>query len=355
MKEIAVKKSRQSNLELLRILSMLLVMLVHYLPLRMPTNVAMADNHPIKALFNLELHSAGIICVHCFILISGYFGIKSCLQSFLSLIFQIAFWTVSGYLIARFLIAPYYAVAQSYEFSDFILAMWHQYQSRWFVSAYVTLYIISPVINRFIEYSNEKQLLNFILVFYLYSTVYGYFIKSMEFATGLSAISLMGLYLVGAWLRKSSVKIVMWNKKYDMIGFIVCTLILTLVSFVMLRMGITVSIYGYLNPIVIIESMFLFQFFRKCQFGYIHWINYFAAGAFSAFLLHCHPYLSNYCNELWKCIDRTFDYSMIYVGLSFVLLYITSVLIDKIRLFLWNSMMCAKYLINNTLPPPVSR
>ena len=70
------RKIRASNLELLRILSMMLVMLVHYLPLRMPVIHDMAINSPLKAMFNLELHSIAIICVNSFILISGYFGIR---------------------------------------------------------------------------------------------------------------------------------------------------------------------------------------------------------------------------------------------------------------------------------------
>lgn len=107
---------------------MLFVMLVHYLPLRQPTDIAMVETQPLKALMNLELHSIAIICVHCFILISGYFGIKSRVKSFLSLIFQLVFWAFAGYVIARFFIAPYYTLGQSYSLRDFVSSMFNWYQ-----------------------------------------------------------------------------------------------------------------------------------------------------------------------------------------------------------------------------------
>lgn len=351
MNEVCIKKQRQSNLEVLRILSMLLVMMLHYLPLRMPTDAAMVDLNPLKALLNLELHSISIICVHCFILISGYFGIKCRIKSFFSLIFQLLFWAFAGFIIAKYLIAPYYSLNESYSLKDFVAVMFNWYKGRWFVSAYITLYILSPVINSYIEHSTERQLLKFILVFYLYSTIYGYFMRSLEFATGLSAISLMGLYLIGAWLRKSTYNVVKWSKTYDLLGFLICTLILTLGSIALLKTGISTSIYGYLNPVVIIESVFLFQFFRKVQIGHIYWINYLAIGAFSAFLLHCHPYLSEYCSLMWNAINQNFGYSSIFVMLSIVLLYLVSVMIDKIRVIFWNVITYFTNLISNTLSP----
>ena len=107
MTDNPTKSQRQSNLELLRILSMMLVMLVHYLPLRSPTTATMLIAQPFKALMNLELRSIAIICVHCFILISGFFGIRWKVKSFLGLMFQLLFWAIIGFFIAKFFIVPF--------------------------------------------------------------------------------------------------------------------------------------------------------------------------------------------------------------------------------------------------------
>lgn len=325
------RKIRASNLELLRIISMMLVMLVHYLPLRMPVSHDMAINSPLKALFDLELHSIAIICVNSFILISGYFGIKWKFKTLMGLLFQIIFWFFAGYFVAAIL-DPYISGNQDIpDFKGMIFSLLHWLQGRWFISAYITLYIISPLINSFVEKSSDKQLLRYIIAFYIFSTVYGYFMGSEEFATGLSALSLFGLYLIGAWLRKSRLSFIHWNKNYDLLGFVACTLILTVISYILILINFNHSIYGYLNPLVIVESIFLFQYFRKLQLGYIPWINFIAVGAFSVFLFHCHPYVAYYCKILWKYCHNTCDFAIILVLILIVAIYLFCILIDRIQ------------------------
>ena len=74
--------------------------------------------------------------------------------------------------------------------------------SRWFIEAYIGLYILAPMINRFIEKSTHRELGIFILAFYLFSTLFGYLGKAYDFNKGMSIISLVGLYLIGAYLRR---------------------------------------------------------------------------------------------------------------------------------------------------------
>lgn len=85
-------QERSSNIELLRILSMFLVLMIHYIPSRtLPTHDTLAHD-TLGTLFDLELRSISFVCVNCFILISGYFGIRWKLKSFSNLLFQILFW-----------------------------------------------------------------------------------------------------------------------------------------------------------------------------------------------------------------------------------------------------------------------
>jgi hypothetical protein len=87
-------QERSSNIELLRILSMFLVLMIHYIPYRtLPTHDTLAHD-TLGTLFDLELRSISFVCVNCFILISGYFGIRWKLKSFSNLLFQILFWAI---------------------------------------------------------------------------------------------------------------------------------------------------------------------------------------------------------------------------------------------------------------------
>lgn len=235
---------------------------------------------------------------------------------------------------------PIEAPESKISISAFISKLISDNRGRWFISAYITLYFLSPLANKFIEAVSNKELLKYIIVFYIFSTVFGYFMLSQEFNTGLSAISLLGLYILGAWLRKSDLKIVHWDKWYDMAGFVICTLILTFGSALLMMLGVHKSIFGYLNPIVIIESMFLFQFFRKLQLGHISWINYLASSAFAAFLLHCHSVLGSRWSIATRMIHQS-DFSFVY-AISFILgTFIVAVLLDKVRIFAWNTVQKA--------------
>lgn len=86
------KRERDSNLELLRIVSMFLVLIIHYIPTRGAVTADALSLNYWYSLGSLELKSLSFVCVHCFILLSGFFGIQWKLKSFLSLLFQIIFW-----------------------------------------------------------------------------------------------------------------------------------------------------------------------------------------------------------------------------------------------------------------------
>ena len=107
----SVKNERESNFELLRLVLMRLVLLIHYTPVRiadMTGGIYLTDNI-WQDFVNLELKSLSIVCVNCFVLISGYFGIKLKLRSFLSLLFQMVYWSaicVAFAAVASHILAP---------------------------------------------------------------------------------------------------------------------------------------------------------------------------------------------------------------------------------------------------------
>lgn len=323
------KRKRDSNLELLRIVSMFLVLIIHYIPTR---GVVTAESLSLDwwhSLGSLELNSLSFVCVHCFILLSGFFGIQWKLGSFSSLLFQIIFWGIIGYMIALLLPSSY--ASGSIEFSS-----WFEWlRRRWFISAYICLYILSPIINSFINRYTQQELGKYILIFYFFSTLYGYLMRSLEFGEGMSMISLMGLYLVGAYLKKTTLPIFHWNKWYDLLMYFGIGFIMVLMSIVLLKVGIQSSIYGYLNPLVILESIFLFQFFRKCNISYNRIINWIAASAFAAYLFHCHSCLYNTYHEILKTINLDCSYPFLSAMLFIVLVFFAAVLIDKIRILLF--------------------
>lgn len=92
-KEIIEKSYRKLNIELLRIFSMLMVLVIHYnVSVNGQTSHEMVLTAPLKAVGIASLKSLSFICVNCFIIISGYFGIKWKWKGLCNYLFQIGFW-----------------------------------------------------------------------------------------------------------------------------------------------------------------------------------------------------------------------------------------------------------------------
>lgn len=328
METSAKLQKRSSNIELLRIVSMFLVLLIHYIPSRiLPTNETLASD-VLGTLFNLELRSISFVCVNCFILISGYFGIHWKLKSFTNLVFQILFWSIVCPIFVSVIIGLSDGV---YLFK----CLYSNIFSRWFVVSYIGLYMMAPMINKFIEAVTRRELGVFILVFYLFSTIFGYVGKAMDFNEGMSVISLVGLYLIGAYLRKNQEGIFSYSKYVYLGIYLLAGFIMVGIATLALKVGITASPYGYLNPIIIIESAALFLFFQKLDIGSISWINWIATSAFAVYLIHTdnsvHTFYTMACNYIESHYSLSFLCALIFM----VGVFVISVLADKVRIWVY--------------------
>lgn len=325
------KKQRESNFELLRIVSMLLVLLIHYTPVRiddMTGGILMSDSL-LQDIINLELKSLSFVCVKCFILISGYFGIKLKLRSFLNLLFQMIFWSA---VCVTFAVAVFDApnVSIVRDFLRYIVC-------GWFPQAYLILFAVSPILNAFIKSCSERDLGRYILLFYLISTIGGYLMGWDNFNEGMSALSLMGLYLIGAYLRISTLKLFAFRARTDLLIYLGLGFCMVALNMLMIKVGISSSPYGYLNPIVIIMSVYLFLFFKKINIGHNKVINFLSASAFSIYLFHYNPLCFGKICEIRTWINLNFGVlsSLCVAFLSFIAIYLFCVAIDRIRIFLF--------------------
>lgn len=286
---------------------MFLVLLIHYIPSRMTVSPETIRTNFLASLGQLELNSICFVCVNCFIIISGYFGIRWKAKSFSKFLYTILFWAIIAYALSLF-IGNYFESPKNLYAGNFIQVA---YVSRWFIGAYLCLYIVAPLVNSFIEKCSVRDLGRFIIVFYLFSTIYGWFLLSKNFNEGMSELSLIGLYLVGAYLKRSKLMIFSFKPTTDIIIYFGLGLVLVGVNSIIYYIGINKSVYGYLNPIIILESIYLFLFFKKIKIGYKPWINTIAASAFYAYLLHHHQYIFPYYEMLSKWVNHNVSLSLL--------------------------------------------
>lgn len=315
---------RLSNIELLRIISMALVLLVHFVPAFKVTHHSLL-NSPIKSVIFTELHSIAVVCVNCFIMISGYFGIRWKSKSFFSILYQVLFWLIIGFLVGELFlgITTHNLLSETVRF----------FSGRWFIPAYLGLYVLSPILNSFIEKCSEKQLGRFIIIFYIFSTIVGYLMRSAEFNEGMSVISLCGLYIIGGYLRRTNFKYFNLPSAKNLIIYLLLSIALTIVDLSLKYFSIEKSVFGYLNPIVIIMSIYLFLFFKQLNVKEIRIVNFIAASVFSVYLFHYHTSIVGFYNKICKEISDQGAMAAIWLPIFFLLIFALCISIDQIRIY----------------------
>lgn len=187
---------RNSNMEALRIIAIGLIVFIHAFGLVqwMPLN-------KFGAFITTAMNSVCNIGVACFILISGYFGIKFRWQKLLKLEVMVIFYSVIlvGISIRLF--------PDTMQGADLLEALAKAVlpvitRAHWFYSCYICLAFLSPYLNSFIEKTEkkvfEKLLLTLLVFFSLFPTLF-YFEIMVD--TGKGLVNMIMLYLVGRWIR----------------------------------------------------------------------------------------------------------------------------------------------------------
>ena len=143
-----INKKRNSSIELLRIISMLLIVIFHFLSRNF--NLYVISNEQINQpniLSEIYLAQLGALGVPCFMFISGYFGIKFKQQRFNETLFQCLFYALISFI-------GYFFISEKTEWQALLFINYW-----WFMTSYLTIYVLSPGINYLIENSSSKRIL----------------------------------------------------------------------------------------------------------------------------------------------------------------------------------------------------
>lgn len=280
------KPPRQSNIELLRILAMLGVVILHYNSPGGGFDYVPPGGGSMWMLYSLE--GIFICCVDLFVLITGFFSCTRQQRSpgkALGLMLQVViFQQISlGIQACR---------GQEIPLRRILTGL---IPNNYFVSLYVALYFLSPYLNLALGKLSRKGLTRLLilslLLFSLWPTVTEFIDAHMaEDFPGLSFISLGGsgkgysivnfclMYLVGASLRLLDIRV---KKRYTAPVGILVAAILTLWGYY----DTTGMARAYCNPLVILEAVAVFLFMKELQFC-SRFINFLSRGAFTCYLLH---------------------------------------------------------------------
>lgn len=203
--------------------------------------------------------------------------------------------------------------------------------------AYIGLYLLAPVLNAFVEKATEKELRWVLICFYIFQTLYGWIFGGTTnfFLNGYSTMSFIGLYLLARYVRLYPNKLTQMSRWADLAVFF------SLVIFQTMLFRLPLHLFSYINPIVIIEALYLLLFFSKIHFQN-RTINIWGGSSFAAYLLHNNP---NLCKQYYvPSIQRIYGLydgllCIIAIFIFLLIVFATAVFIDQWRIFCWNKFM----------------
>lgn len=335
-------------MELFRILAMFFVLVVHvdFYALGTPDRKLFLDNSTLF-LGQIFFESLAIGCVNMFILLSGWFGIRPSKKGFLNLLFQGLFFSVGIYVVMSCLGKTNFSIQGV---SKGILNCFWLPNTNWFIKAYFVLYILSPVLNSFIENANRKKVEYFLLAFFSFQTLYGWLFSGVQsFMRGYSPLSFIGLYILARYCKLYAPTFACFSRKVDLLMYTSLVVMITLIASISMIFNFAYVIdiiYSYSNPLVILASLYLLLYFSKWDIGYNSLVNTVAASTFAVYLLHVDPnIIDSYFVPVIKGVSERFDGLMFLflVFLVLVVIYMISIALDRIRIFLWNKL--SPYLI----------
>jgi putative transmembrane protein len=319
---------RKTNIEILRIISMFLVLVVHadFWSLGEPT-LSEFQTSTIPSLTRIVIQAIAIICVNVFIFISGWFTIKPSLKGFMNFIFQCGFFLIGIYLVMLM------TGNTTLNFKG-IAGCFCLTSANWFIRAYIALYILSPILNLFVEKSSKKQLGTLLVCFYAFQTIFG-FTGVAEFVVhGYSTFSFIGLYLLAQYIRRYV------SINYKLAGVIFITTVILDTFAYLVNYRIHIPVFSYDNPLVILGAASLFVYFNGLKIHHSDFINYIAKSSFAVFLLHTNPNIGEqFYKPLCQWIFNNYSGAgcLLVFLLALTAIFLLAVVLDYPRRLIWKT------------------
>ena len=274
-----VIRERQSNLELLRILAMLMIVTLHFFSgNRLPPR-----NTPNETVY-FCYESLAICGVDLFVLLTGYFSVREDrikLRKIVDLLIDVAFWCFIGFMLN---------VAtgdRPFSLKELIRDMFPIiFGGRWFVKAYILLMLLVPFINRVSLTIDKKSFRTLLCIQLLLFSIWPSFLPNPPFDDyGYSFIHFITIYMIAAYMR-------LYVDRYPAKWLCICGYLASFAIVLLTKVMNWGYEWAYNYPFVIAEALFLFMYFKQISLK-SSLTNRLASCAFGVYLIHTNSYFSS--------------------------------------------------------------
>lgn len=206
------RPAKDLGIELIRIISMFLIVCQHFL-----NHGAILKNAGENEFFLNLIHVLFAPSVNLFVLITGYFGVNTRrlkVKKGVELWLQVLFYSIVMLPIAAAFGAN---ISNAYVYTRFAPII---YRCYWFFSAYFILFLLIPFLSAMIGAITKKQHLMLVIGIFVCAYLSTRFdiTKVLSLANGYSVLWFIMLFCVGAYLRKYPIKI---KRVYLIIAYLV--------------------------------------------------------------------------------------------------------------------------------------
>lgn len=345
-KESAVKK-REPQFEILRVTAMLMVIVLHYLS----KGGLLADPAGDMAFSDWVfwgLEALCLVCVNVYVLISGYFFAENRfrLGKIAGIWCQVFFYSVVLAAVCMAAgIVDYRQYLDLYNLQFFVLPISNGHY--WFASAYLLMYLFSPVLNYAIQGMGRKQhrlvILLLLIPFCFVKSVLP--LKLMVDDCGNSFVWFLCLYLIAAYIRKYGIPF-LEKKGKALLAYLFSAagILAALASAAFLNRWTGHYEYALEIPLhynfifVLTGSLGLFYCFKKWKVkenALVCYLVRIAPYTFGVYLLHEHLLLRYWWPETFGVSEVYGAARIIHLLLTVILIFTAGILADILRSLLF--------------------
>lgn len=278
------KKSRNSSIELLRILSMLTIIGVHLFG-ACKTEYFLASGGKVSYEFFSFVKLLFSYGVNIFVIITGYYMVNRnevSIRKAFDLLWQISFY-------GAILFGVSLAIGiNTFSFAGLTKSLFPILGGlRWFVKAYIILYLLIPFINVALNNISQTQHKSLIVILVILFSIWPFILPYPPMDDyGFSYNHFVVLYVISAYLRKYITEI---RTTVCCVLFLTSTLLLFGLMHIDTQLPIISTmkemVLAHNSPIKLVACFSLFMIFAKAEW-YANWVNTLAASAFAVYVIH---------------------------------------------------------------------
>ena len=326
--EAKICSQRQSNFELLRIISMMMIVTLHFMGHGKVLDSVQFGSFNFLLAWFVEILSA--VAVNCYVLLSGYFLVKSKfeIRKLILIWLQVEFYSLFIYII--FILMGFETFQLKHLMAALLPVTTNQY---WFFSCYFGVYLFSPIINRVVESLDPKLYRQIIVTGILFFVIIPSGQKDPFLVNhGYSVFWFIFLYFIAAYIRLYGLK---GQKKFlCYVSFAVFAVLIKIIT-VKINIASNIGLVDYNFITTFLASVSLFAYFKDVRIN-VDKINriilFFSPLTFGVYLIHDNQYMREI---LWKIIVPAKYVNSVALWECFVItiltIYISCSLIDYFR------------------------